>query len=734
MDIQENLPLPKIRFLADMSFKTFKDYCASSMKEQDKRTKYDILQRFCQAHIKTKGQISRVYRLPQNTPVDVGGRLYCPNSLQSLPKQFRGFLCQDLMTDLDMKNAHVVIARYLCKLDNIVCPNIEYYINHRDEILTEFGENGKELFLKALNDDKLNKKETNLFFKAFDKECKTVQKQLIDLQKYKRIVDSVPVTKLYNEQGSAFNRIMCVYEDKILRSLISFIHEKNMSIGALCFDGLLIDGNHYDNNELLENITNHINSEFDGLNMKWAFKQHVTDVTIPEGWAAPAEQFVSLDTVQNECGATFAKVKADFEEKHCKIINKSFFLKEFDNKVITLNKSQLVSSYEHLQYTDFKFNGKTYEALEAQFITDWLRCPTMRLYDDIGVYPTGLKCPSNYYNMWRPFDMELVTEWIQCDDAVEKIKKHILILSGNDETVCDYFIKWIAQMIQYPAIKSICPTLISKEGAGKGTLLQLLTKMLGSNKVFETTQPSRDVWGEFNGLMAEAFLVNLDELGKKETNESEGRIKGLITDPTLKINNKGVAQFPIQSFHRFIITTNNEDPIKTTKDDRRKIIIKSGDELCGNKEYFNDLYKLLDDLDVIKSCYEYFKAIPDMDKFNSLPMPVTQYQADLKELSVSPIESWLRDFTYNNFYEKKPIELLGKDAHKLFCDWTKKCGIEYNVNLQAFGLRMKNLNISGIEKGRHTNKGDTNLYNIELMKKHFQIETVEEMDELDTDE
>ena len=142
-----------------------------------------------------------------------------------------------------------------------------------------------------------------------------------------------------------------------------------------------------------------------------------------------------------------------------------------------------------------------------------------------------------------------------------------------------------------------------------------------------------------------------------------------------------MAQFPIQSFHRFIITTNNEDPIKTTKDDRRKIIIKSSDELCGNKEYFNDLYKLLDDVDVIKSCYEYFKAIPDMDKFNSLPMPVTQYHADLKELSVSPIESWLRDFTYNNFYEKKPIELLGKDAHKLFCDWTKKCGIEYNVNL-----------------------------------------------------
>lgn len=729
MEITEQLPLLKIHFLADMSFKTFKDYCSSSMKEQDMKTKYDILQRFCQSHIQTKGTIQRIYRLPQNTPLEVGGRLYSPNSLQSLPKQFRGFLCENVMTDIDMKNAHVVIARYLCRLDNIVCPNIEYYINHRDEVLAEFGENGKELFLKALNDDKLNKKETNMFFKNFDKECKIIQKQIIDLPKYKHIVDSVPETKLYNEQGSAFNRIMCVYENKILQSLISFLRNDNINIRALCFDGLLMEGDYYDNRNLLDGITNHINNEFEGLNMKWSYKEHCSSIVIPLGWSIPNKQETSLVKLQETCEATFGNVQAKFEDKHCKIINKSFFLKEFENKVITLNKSQIISSYEHLQYTDFKYNGKSYEAVETQFIHDWLKCPTMRVYDEVGVFPTGLKCPSNYYNMWRPFDMELVTEWEQKDDAIEKIKKHILILSGNDENVCDYFIKWIAQMIQYPAVKSICPTLISKEGAGKGTLLQLLTKMIGSTKVFQTTQPSRDVWGEFNGLMAEAFLVNLDELGKKETIESEGRIKGLITEPTLKINNKGVAQFPIQSFHRFIITTNNEEPIKTTKDDRRKLVIKSSDELCGNKSYFNDLYALLDDVNSIKSCYEYFKSIPDMDKFNSLSMPVTQYQNDLKEMSVSPIESWIKDFTYDNFYEKEPIELLGKDAYKMFCEWTKKCGMDYNVTLPAFGLRIKNLNISGIKKGKHTNKGETKLYNIEILKKHFNIENIEVSDE-----
>ena len=191
-------------------------------------------------------------------------------------------------------------------------------------------------------------------------------------------------------------------------------------------------------------------------------------------------------------------------------------------------------------------------------------------------------------------------------------------------------------MIQYPAVKSICPVLISKEGAGKGTLLTLLTQMLGNNKVMDTTQPSRDVWGDFNGKMSQSFLVNLNELSKSEMVEAEGKFKGLVTDAKLTINNKGVNQYDIISYHRFIITTNKEEPINTTFDDRRNLIIRSSDEMIGNKEYFNKLNEMLEDVNVVKTCYEYFKQIPNMDKFKSLPMPKTEYQNNLKELLVSP--------------------------------------------------------------------------------------------------
>jgi hypothetical protein len=44
--------------------------------------------------------------------------------------------------------------------------------------------------------------------------------------------------------------------------------------------------------------------------------------------------------------------------------------------------------------------------------------------------------------------------------------------------------------------------------------------------------------GYFNGRMNSSFLINLNELSQKETKESEGKIKGLITDDVLTINQK----------------------------------------------------------------------------------------------------------------------------------------------------------------------------------------------------
>jgi putative DNA primase/helicase len=288
-------------------------------------------------------------------------------------------------------------------------------------------------------------------------------------------------------------------------------------------------------------------------------------------------------------------------------------------------------------------------------------------------------------------------------------------------------------MIQFPSVKSKCITLISEEGAGKGSLLQLMRRMMGSSKIFETTNASRDVWGEFNSPMANSFFVNLNELSKKDIKDAEGIIKGLITDSTLYINSKGVNQFPIDSYHRFFITTNKMEPINTSSTDRRNLIINSSNEKINNKPYFNKLHKLLSDDNVIKTCYEYFKSLEGCDNFNDIPIPVTEYQTNLKTLSKSPIELWLYEFTMRNS-DKESVELLGSQTLQSFNYYCKQNNISYEIDSSKLIVRLSNLIQTGVENGRHTKKGNTKKFNIVELKKYFKIGVVEHMDDDDEDE
>jgi hypothetical protein len=530
------------------------------------------------------------------------------------------------------------------------------------------------------------------------------------------IVDTVPVVRTQNFLGSAINRVLCVLENKILQKVISVCNSKQIEICALMFDGLMMYGNHYEEEELLLEIMDAVNEEFDKLDMVFCYKGHSQVIQVPDEYSIAIPEPIVVTE-----GLSFASVSAVFEENHCKITNKGFFIKENPDNIIVMSKPHLIASYENYTYEKIDENGYL---VIGNFIGDWIRNnPDQRCYDDIDCYPNKEDCPDNIFNTWRPFAMELVEEYEENLEGLETFRFLIKVLCNNEEEVSKYLEAWIGQMIQFPAIKSICPTLISKQGAGKGTLMALLAAMIGENKYFETTCPSRDVWGHFNSRMKDTFLVNLDELSRKESVECDGKIKGLITNPALTINEKGVKQYSVTSYHRYFATTNNEEPWKITEDDRRHFIVPSSDELIGNKIFFDKCYELLKDVNVIKTCFEYFKGIPGMKDFGKIKMPETEFSKDTKEASVCPIQNWVKDFTKDNYYEIS-VELLGKKQYELFSEWCKKCGLEYNVSLIQFGLRLKRLKITGIEFGKKTNKGNTNVFKIVQLREYFKLENL----------
>jgi hypothetical protein len=424
----------------------------------------------------------------------------------------------------------------------------------------------------------------------------------------------------------------------------------------------------------------------------------------------------------------FNELAAEFEKSHCKIIDNGVYIRDEDNEITLISEKVLIQCYKHMKA------GSSSNGSPISFINRWVHSnDSIRHKKKMGIFPA--KCPENTYNLWKPFEMELVKTWSQDDEAVSLFRHHVSILCNHQENVTDWFMKWMAHAVQHPETKNgMMPTFVSNQGAGKNTLLEVLQGILGRAKVFDSSDPSRDVYGSFNGLMKDAFLVSLSELSPKDLKDACGKLKALITDGSISINQKGIDSYQIASYHRFVVFTNNEETIKPTKDDRRNCVIRCSDELCkkdsfGNTkseeelEHINQHIKkiraVLDDQNALKSIYEALKKI-DVSAFIDEPPPQTEFHKNQSQLTMNPIDSFLKDFALQNQHSID-VEVSSGSLFQMFKTWASENNKGYDCTSTQFPIRLKNLKINGITNGGHTRQGNSRVLNIPLLKMRYGI-------------
>lgn len=403
----------------------------------------------------------------------------------------------------------------------------------------------------------------------------------------------------------------------------------------------------------------------------------------------------------------YEKLEEDFNMNHFKVLNKCLYFEEnkLQNKIIPFTPDKFKNTNSHLCYEEIDKNG---DKVNASFINKYMsHNGNPRIYTDIDVFPNNDKCPCDYYNLWTPFAIESVKEYDEDKNGLDFILNHIKILCNHQLEVYEYVLDFLAHMFQYPEEKAGKFILfISYQGTGKGLLFQLLTNMLGNDKVFETAQAERDVFGSHNSGMLNSYLVNLEEINFLSTKGNEGVFKNIVTQQKMYINPKGKDLIEIKSYHRFIGSCNPEDgdiPIKTCKGDRRNLLIRCSDETKGNIEYFNELKKLVNSKNLQKTFYDYLMNRKNVDVFISKPIPETEYQKDIQDTCEDYTLQFLKDYIYNdsNYGVKtyKALEIFNK-----FKDFMETNNFNVNINSTRFGLKLKMLGFKSISKKR-THRG-----------------------------
>lgn len=663
-------------------------YLAHKVKKPDERTSY-------------KYQGSRI-----------NGRLYGVNSLQTIKRQIKSFLTEKITSDIDIANCHPVILLELCLKHEFECIALKEYVNDRETYLKKIMEDDsldregakKKILVVTNSNKKINT--NNDFLKKYSKEMKELHTKFLEKDCYAYVKDYAKNEG--NFEGSFINHILCINEENILKVMRDYCEENHIKIHSLFFDGLMVYGDI--NISTLKDMEKCIKERTTFTMIKLTIKEPSYDFEMPEDFIPKKRDF-------------YNEIKKEFELTNCKVGHQ--FVCNIHNDFELYNDHNFKVLHDELSYIDE-------EGKPAAFISNWFKDKFKRKYDKFDCYPKDELCPPYVYNMWEKFPVQLMPAVIndKTKAGLEWFLNHINVMVDYNEIHANFVKMWIAQMFQYPENKSIHLIFIGLEGSGKGTFTKFFeTLMGGSHRCWECTDPQEHIFGKFNDMMKKAFLVILNEADKSGSYNANGKMKALITEPTINIQPKGKTSFTMKSCHRWMSFSNNPDPNNKLK--RRDLTFRMSDDKINNVAYFTDGNKYGKDLDVAKAIYDYFMTYPTKPNIVESDIPKGEYDEMLKDAQKEPIIEWLEEFVYVG---RGDVDYTTTRLFECYLDYCKREHVLFPLQKLQFTTRLGMRKINGISKKvKKINGKTTNVWTFEFNILQLQPQFVTP-DELESDE
>lgn len=194
-----------------------------------------------------------------------------------------------------------------------------------------------------------------------------------------------------------------------------------------------------------------------------------------------------------------------------------------------------------------------------------------------------------YLNLWTGWGQAPMRgDWSRLDDLVRDV-----LCDGNDE-LAEYVYDWTATLFQRPGRPgetAVC--FQGEQGTGKGTFGRALVRLAGRHGL-HITSPEH-LTGRFNAHLRDVVVLFADEAVSPFDQAATSRLKGLITEPTLTFEGKGVnAETGRNLIH--VMMASNEDWFvpASLRDERRFVIQRVSSKRRGDQAYFGALNAQLD--------------------------------------------------------------------------------------------------------------------------------------------
>lgn len=372
---------------------------------------------------------------------------------------------------------------------------------------------------------------------------------------------------------------------------------------------------------------------------------------------------------------TYKAMKQAFERNTC-LVGPIFWRMESNGNYSQFKVSEMRTITSTMTFNEENADGKI---KKVKFLDKWLEDPEGRRYNRVDFYPNVSECPADVFNLFTGFQAEEFDEAnpfeSEEEDAtlIAPILNHLnLITDGNSK----FTTMWLADIIQHPARQSGISLLLRDMGSmlhegggtGKSWFFDWISRDILGEKYCVTVTDNSQLYSSFNSFLENKLFVIIEEASGKANHANSNTLKSYQTGNRMMVNKKGVAQYQINAFIRFIACTNDKNAMPIRQGDRRWAAFDTNPEKRGNIEYFTGLAAILKQDKVKAAFYRYLKnmIIPDSPIELMRSIPITNCYRDLRRINAPLLMKWVL-----HMLEKGTIPDRGVATTDLYLDFAR---------------------------------------------------------------
>jgi len=562
-----------------------------------------------------KGQVegsqSITYKLSHSAAGKLGyGRYYGQKgSLETLERECRGTICRDYYHDIDMVNAHPVLLIQLAHQYRKDLPEMEAYVDRREEVLARVSENREEAktaVIKVL----YGGRPPHTVLDPMYREVREFTKFLSHRDEFAELKEALKSAE--NFYGTFLSYILQTLERDAMLAMKKSFEKDGWTVDVLAYDGVMIRKNAaLDVGKSMERAQAAIQT---------ATGYRVTLLEKPmEAFDIPADQ---EEVVKGVTRGDYNAMKREFEMEHFYFAPTNQYAECRGGK---LTFYDIGHAKEYFSPTwRFKLSDRFDDFME--FFPIYRQDETRRIVTMVDLQPH----PGDLSIFTPPLEFAYTKVTDTCfenrDEVLELFQTLIQLNSGNNPVLADYLTNYCAHSLQQPFdLPGVAIVITGAKGVGKDTLGDVLIQYVFGTEYATNYQSNQQFFDKHDCGRENKFMVKLEEADRSFCVKDASFVKSMITAPMSSFNPKGTKAYHTPNYIRHWFTTNKANPVDMTDGERRFVILGCSADKKGDFAFWSRVRQKLFTERAGAIIADWLMK-RDLTGFNVRELPVNEYQ------------------------------------------------------------------------------------------------------------